>query len=660
MLPKPLKQDIEFLVATQQPNGSFLSYTSPDLDDFTNATPCHSVFTTALILLSLTQLEATASLRQIKQQAAGFLLTQASDHWTFNYWDRSSKQAQAMPYPDDLDDTVCALAALTQHDPALIDGAVLAKLASVLSTLETKEGGPYHTWLVPEDADPVWRDVDLAVNANIAHLLRLHDVELPNLTASIERALADKTVRSPYYPSPYSILYFISRAYQGPKTTLIAEMLRKQQDAAGTWGNPLNTALAMLTLLNLDAPPASLKPAVSYLMQTQHNGAWPPHAFYTGIKPKKTERTYYAGASALTTALCLEALVRYHLSTQDRLGTTTADDVADRRVYDAVLERVGNRFDRLLDDLRITARDTLHRLLGSGKNDDIVLLPYKFREALGKRGKGVDDALIVQLGLANLYGWLAYTSYDDILDGEGTVSGLPVANVCLRDLATAFDRLLPKRTGFPTFARSVLDTIDAANAWEATACRLPPDGVLDTLPDYAEAGTLADRSLGHALGPAAVLFALGYDAASPEVRHLMDFVRHYLAGRQLNDDMHDWVADLKRGQINAAGAMVLARLRRDNTDAVFNVDTDMQRLQELFWHEVVTEACERVRRHVGMARQAIDKLRMLADSNILETLLRPVAETAELTLNERAETLKFLRAYAGPDEISTAGVDKSV
>ena len=37
-------------------------------------------------------------------------------------WDRKTKEHVTMPYPDDLDDTFAALAALQQYDPRIIGG----------------------------------------------------------------------------------------------------------------------------------------------------------------------------------------------------------------------------------------------------------------------------------------------------------------------------------------------------------------------------------------------------------------------------------------------------------------------------------------------------------------------------------------------------------
>ena len=218
MISKRLTRGIDFLTQAQLPNGSFPSLASPSRTDYTGAITCHSVFSTTLILSSLHGLGDAPSLSSIKRKAADFLLAQKSDHWTFNYWDRGSQQAKDMPYADDLDDTAGALAALTQYDPKLVDGTVLAKLATVLTTLEAEEGGPYRTWLVSENAEAIWRDVDLGVNSNIGFLLALHDVELPSVTALIETALDAGTSTSPYYPTSYPILYFVSRWYRGKAT----------------------------------------------------------------------------------------------------------------------------------------------------------------------------------------------------------------------------------------------------------------------------------------------------------------------------------------------------------------------------------------------------------------------------------------------------------
>src|SRR4030095_7089120 len=114
-------------------------------------------------------LPATAKLAYLQNKIAKFLLLHKSEFWSWNYWQRNSHEAKELPYPDDLDVTFCALAALSHYDKKLISGDVFAYIVQLLTATEKKEGGPYRTWLVAKNAPAVWRDVDLAVNSNIAY-----------------------------------------------------------------------------------------------------------------------------------------------------------------------------------------------------------------------------------------------------------------------------------------------------------------------------------------------------------------------------------------------------------------------------------------------------------------------------------------------------------
>jgi hypothetical protein len=108
-----------------------------------------TTFFPSLILLALSHFDQPEA-QHIKRRTAQFLLKQKSDGWSFNYWDRKSAASRAQPYPDDLDDSFTALAALWHYQPTLIDGKALAAAAKLLIATERQEGGPYKTWLVDE------------------------------------------------------------------------------------------------------------------------------------------------------------------------------------------------------------------------------------------------------------------------------------------------------------------------------------------------------------------------------------------------------------------------------------------------------------------------------------------------------------------------------
>ena len=67
-----------------------------------------------------------------------------------------------------------------------------AKVTEILLSTETTVGGPYRTWLVPPDSEPVWLDVDIAVNSNVAYFLTLLAVTLPKLSRFIDDAIIAK------------------------------------------------------------------------------------------------------------------------------------------------------------------------------------------------------------------------------------------------------------------------------------------------------------------------------------------------------------------------------------------------------------------------------------------------------------------------------------
>lgn len=658
MLQKLIGESVKYLEIRQRKNGSFLSLSSSNPRDFTGAKKYHTIFPAFLVLSCLSGLKETSNVRTIKRKAAAFLLAQKSEHWSFNYWARETKEAKQMPYPDDLDDTFCALSALFQYKPELIDGSAMAKIVTLLTAVEEKEGGPYRTWLVPPDAKKVWKDVDLVANSNIAYFLSLEDISLPNLTAFVESVIDASSYTSPYYPSEYPVIYFISRFYRGKKTKKIKDFLLSKRHASGKWVNPLNTALAVNSLLNLGTPPDKLDKSIAYLAKTQAPDSWEPYTLC--VDPEIDGKRHYAGSSVVTAALCLEAMAQYLQSvkrqSQKRGVGRSAKESSDlSSVYNEVAEKARRRFFILGGDIKRQALGVLKATLKRDKDKQIVLMPYFFKVSLGKNGKSVSDDLLIQLGLANLYGWIAYTIYDDFFDDEGDSKILSVANLCLRELTTIFNEVLPRDSGFPVFFHKAIDTLDSANTWEVSNCRVNPKKLVKLtklrslkIPEYGDLTKLAEKSIGHASGPAAILFSLGYKTDSSEIKNLMKFFKHFLIARQLNDDAHDWERDLKMGHINAVGAEIIKTLKQKNKKTVKGKSLNVkgnELFQEIFWYEVVVGVCQDVLKHVQLAREALQKISVIVNTSLFEKLLASIEQSAQEALKEREETIRFLKAY---------------
>ena len=643
-----LANGLAYLAAAQRPDGGFDSFSSPSSIHFEKAFTYQTTFAPALILAAVADLQ-TAPARRLKRRLAVFITAQRSPAWSFNYWAAHSPERRTYPYPDDLDDTCCALIALQRHRPDGLGPAALAAAVKLLLAVETQPGGPYRTWLAGDDAPAAWQDVDLAVNANVAYLLSLVSEPLPNLTALMERAIRDEQFVSPYYPSAYPVLYYLARTYRGPLVAKLRGIVRRLAREAEKL-SPLQTALLLTSLLRLGGRADSC--VAARLIEAQAtDGSWQAEAFC--LDPAQSGITYYSGSQALTTAFALESLHIYRdassltrnaVTGRGTSGRTAAQ--ADAAFRMAVLSSVPQDMEQSGTELCQAMVGFANRLGSSSNGTEIMALPLQFSRSLQRPLPQTAGPMLLQLGRANLYGWAAYTIYDDFLDDEGQPGLLPVATAALRYSLAAFDKARPEDRAFRRLVRQTFDTIDSANAWEVSHCRFRRAGrqlVIKALPDYGEPVRLAGRSLGHALTPLAVLRASGAAVDSDTFRQLQQAIIHYLTARQLNDDAHDWQIDLRNGHIT----YVVARLLADEEvrPGRYGLDGLVQRLQPRFWHRTLPDICRLMQAQTALGRRQLQRLSGLQPHNVLSELLDGIDASVAETLATQDRAQRFLKHY---------------
>ena len=614
----------------QQADGSFTGMGSRSYQPFVPSTEHRTVFVPALMLGALADCEPALPVRQ---RLAAWLLSQKSPHWSFNYWASDSAERAGTPYPDDLDDTFCALLGLQRHDPTLIDETCLGHVVKLLLATESQVGGPYRTWLASADAAPPWRDIDLAVNSNIVCFLRRVAQPLPNLTALIEQAIDAASFQSPYYPSAWPLLYYAARAYDGPKQAALRRLFLQTKPQT-----PLENALAITSLLQLGAKPAALAATVKQLLAGQEkDGSWAAEAFW-----KDTE---FHGAAALTTALAIEALTAYAQTTvQPSRDKPKAQDETAAQLYAAILESVQHDANLLPEPLAASAIATLEFMSRTTNRQEIVLLPYFFSSLVTQQPSLL--GLCQELGRANLYGWIAYTIYDDFLDDEGQPRLLPVANWAMRRSLTAFRQALPGQAAFQAYVERVFNTIDAANAWEIAHCRFKIEEgsvVVQRLPVFGSVQRLAGRSLGHALTPLGLLCAGGLSLQAPPAKALRQALTHYLTARQLHDDLHDWEDDLRAGCCSYVVADVLRGAHIAAGRHAFQ--TIMPQLQAQFWRRSLAKLCRTMLKQLSLARQQLEQSGLAERAPAFIHLIDDLEASAHRTQAEQTSAEKFLTAY---------------
>ncbi len=626
---------IQQLASLQEKDGSFLSLSSPDEHNFIDAISYSTTFLNSFILLETTSLSSTTELSYLRNKTANFLLSHKSEYWSWNYWQRYSQEAKELTCPDDLDVTFCSLAALFHYDKKIITGDIFAYVVKILTATEKKEGGPYRTWLVGENASDIWKDVDIAVNSNVAYFLSLHDISLPSLTKYIEGQIKKKKLTSPYYPSFYAPVYFLSRFYKGEQKKIIIDMLWEKRDKEGIWENPLKTALATLSLLNLGMEPKKLKNGITYLLNTHKKSLWPAYGF--SIDPSKNGKQYFAGSVALTTVFCLKALHNYQLAHKEnnKKNQMTSAQYEERDLYyQEITKKIKDYYATHGELLGDTGEKLLLRITSKDINNQIPLLSYYFSQSLRKKSKIVTKNFLIKLGMANVLGWVAYTIYDDFLDEEGDPSLLPLAIISLRQLTYIFDTFTVRKKRIQKLYHTLLNKVDRANMEE-----LQKRSDIKNSFELKDIDQLADKSIGHALGPLAIIILLGYTQESKEFKNILAFFTHYLIAKQLNDDAHDWEEDLKKKHITPIVALLLNRAQEKK------IIKKLKNLQEIFWQEIIQEVCELIYQHARKAKIALKKSTIISDPTMLENLLAIPVGAADKALEEQKNVNVFLKTY---------------
>ena len=624
------QKGLTFLKKNQLKNGGFSSLSSPDLKNFSSSFAYHTNFTAALILTSLAKFKNFNSVSTlITSKLAQHLLSQRSKIWTWNYWHHRSSEFTSKPYPDDLDDTFVSLAALHQYDSTLIDGTALAQILTNLKNNEQKVGGPYYTWMTDHQKNSKWSDVDIVVNANIAYFLQLLGVELEPLQSFLQTAISIGKLSSPYYPTLYPALYFLSKnvSFLSQKNQLI-EMILKKQTFSGLWETPLYTALMGSSLLRLHQPDHNLHQQIhDYLQKTQlHDGSWPAAGFC--LDPNIKGKTHYAGAPTLTTTFVLEYFFLFQkiqsqatkLQSQKNLTFTQCNANSQHS------EKTWGKFKKKLHSWPACFQPLIKKYLNKIQKADqkhyISTWSQHFFESLDpsqiQNYTQIKEEFLPILNLANLWGWLAYTIYDDIMDNDIDSQALPLGNLALIEFQITYQPLLAYKPEFIPIFRTIFHQLETANFQEIyTRKHIQPTSKKNSFPssmlifEQPPLTQLAHKSMGHALGCFAILSAAGFSTISKPYLKWKVFMLHYLTARQLNDDLHDWEKDLQKGNITPVVQQIVLATHNE----------PQKKTNKIFWSKVFPKSLIDISTQLQLAQQDLHENFLITHLDFFQNLL---------------------------------------
>jgi hypothetical protein len=305
-----------FLSEAQLPHGEFPSFRHGDDTLSGPGQADGAVFPTTIVLYSLSLLDDPAA-RALVRRGLGFLWEERGAGNLWRYWSSSNPR----PIDPDLDDTCCT-SFLLRHLGAC---GHLRNEEAILAT--RAPDGLFKTWVRDASAR---NDVDSVVNANVVLYLGEREETRPAVSA-LSGILQDggEEGTSWYYLDPLALQYAASRALVhgagglarcGP--AVVGRVLDRRR-ADGSLGNELQTALALCVLANFgQAGHPAVPAAAAWLSEAQQpDGRWARRAFYAGPEPPAPHAVWW-GSESVTTALCLEALVKVSQGQASRAFTS--------------------------------------------------------------------------------------------------------------------------------------------------------------------------------------------------------------------------------------------------------------------------------------------------------------------------------------------------
>lgn len=539
------------------------------------------------------------------------LIKEKNKNGSFNYWLKKSEQYKREPYPNDMDDTFCAWRVIYNSEPKLIKGKDLALIANILIFNEEKTGGPYRTWIWPKE-NKDWVEIDVAVNSNIQYFLKTQEIELKNIKKIIEESVLNKNFKSVHYPEN-QVIYFFSRVYEGKNKEILISYIKEKLKKEIL---PGEMAILLSSLIRLGNEIEQKE--IERLIKLQNkDGSWKENNFY------HYKKNLYVKNKNLTTALVLETLSLYQRKKKTEQKRDELKEIGQK-----IIAETKKTLAELNPMIKKQADLLLKKITRGNATEIIILTPYLTAKSL-KEKYVIEEQFLIELGVINMLGWMAYSAYDDLIDNDKTIEWLSMANAICRKMDIKFCQLLPKNREFLSEYQKIMNELEEANLWEMKNCR-----DINKNPNFKRVEKLSNRSLGHAVTSLAILYKIG--AGKNEIGNLKKFFTYFLAARQMNDDAHDWEKDLKKGQINSASSEIL-KLTKD-------IENE-ENLRLIFWEEVFDKYAKRILKYCQKAKKNISQIGCLNNTLIFDRMVDKVIKSTQLAMEEKKNSVDFINNY---------------
>ena len=443
-------------------------------------------------------------------KVAATIRKELSPRNTLNYFERTNSDKI---YPDDIDDTFRGLSIIAHQRNNFLPVSMLTSATKLCCELPRDTNGLYQTWI---STDARFADYDIVANCALVRLLSLSNIEHKGLLKSFGDLILSDSLVSKYYCLPF-ILHELS-------ILNIDERSRKAlgDHAITLLGGELNwlqMAWCISAALRSNISSEIVTSAFDLFLNKFKNE--------TGLLPLYIEKisgtqAEYAASKEVQSLFAAEAILLFLKSQmpEDRKASLLKSPHLD------IITSVESKL------FLLSEGDIWMNVLKQSRQSKSLLsistLCHRWNSINSKNATDKSSALENMLSEATLFGWLSYSVFDSIMDGEDQYKKyVPLAECAQRHMHSLFCDISSNSLSERKWLETQLSKIERAHFTELRGCPAIP----------------SDKSAGHMIGPLLLLIRQGHLPDSLIFKNSLVYFEEYLTIRQLSDDLHDFKED---------------------------------------------------------------------------------------------------------------------
>lgn len=471
-----------------------------------------------------------------------------------------------------------------------------------LTKHEQVPGGPYYTVTQTTNNEKI---IDPITNAGIHLSLQNFGVHLVKLETYLVECLTNEQWRTGTYPA-WLQLYIL---YLSLSTSVQAH---------------IQTYLEKITVNEPVYTPLDL--ACKILITNN----------YSLVINKDFVPSFTSMSTLDSISAALWAIIWNHSDKKTKVEKTTdTQSTFMTTIKDQAILLVAKKFSSLDPELQATGLAMLGKLLITPIATEIILLSANWGQSFNAPLK---QEVYAQLGAANLFGWIAHHLYQTVTYHNPAAPTTALANISLRSAAEYYQQIA---TQFKIDNTIVLQTFDSIDQAHAAAISAQQELKLCKKQHARWTGTpirhLAECSFGHCLGP--LLITHWQEAQYGQLTAVKKLFNHYLAARQICDDLHDWRNDYDTYQVTSVTRNLFF------TAQAFKCINEFQ-AKKIFWNEGIDL-------HINEAKQEIEAAHILMKKitwpnsypQLMFDSLQTMSQSLKQVSTERVAIKSLIKTY---------------